>query len=675
MPDKFVTIDLLCSPDGNLEGPGLASLKKFDAVLSTLPFWKEKTAWGQVFGIPCYDMFDFIEPVTTEDYRTFEWAFRQLLKLTQVLPPIQVEGINFVEPFALHLEAVFRTEATLSLAMERLRRRGVTNVAIIGNPVSINLGAGLRRLVRSCGWRCVGNFTWDGINFAKTYEAGLSEYAEQNLAFHLSEKLPENVKFAFDGATQKVLEIEGEPKKGGILLNHFSGNDFYLRHTLPVLKVLRSRNIPVSYFGYGQQARNKLPSDMPGFYRNYVYENEIESLVDGVWQRLAKNLAQVLHDGVLSENWGLFQLFERPNVIRSIASAVAVEIVTYRTALDYCEPRAIWCGTTSTPSDIVAANLASLRDIPTIGGFATSVDYRLRSQPVWPRNIYIAAYGTQVAEDAVKRGVLRRAVKLVGAPQYDHLSKTDSQSARTEIDETFNLDSSHKLIVVATSRLSAKIEDEWLIPLARWCRKQKNINLLVSPHPDYISTYDTTKARLEELKEPGPIWSTVPSMTSIAASDVFITDCSTCGIEAAIMRKTMIAINGTGEAYDHNDYAEMGVAFPATNKAEVIKTVSDLTSAPELGAQLETFREMFLKKINWNADGFAAERIADWLHSGIPALPVTKLDISEFIGLTQHCTEELQPIDQENKDQIFRRVHATMLEYQESLVKHPVLTL
>jgi glycosyltransferase involved in cell wall biosynthesis len=223
----------------------------------------------------------------------------------------------------------------------------------------------------------------------------------------------------------------------------------------------------------------------------------------------------------------------------------------------------------------------------------------------------IAAYGTQCVEAFTRMGYPERMLIPTGNAGWDALHGLDPEKSRARLARRHGLRSGRRMILVATSRVDPH-EERWLRPMLDHCRRRGDVQIVVKVHPGYH------RAEYEKVGEPrrSPIYrildrASLPDL--IAAAEAVVTDCSSAGVEAALVGTPLIVVNLLGAPYPWNNYDERGLAILVTRTEQIAGAMDLVLDDAETREALARGRKEFARRANHRNDGRAAERICDLL--------------------------------------------------------------
>lgn len=251
-----------------------------------------------------------------------------------------------------------------------------------------------------------------------------------------------------------------------------------------------------------------------------------------------------------------------------------------------------------------AALLAKQRGIPSMLYYPCLI--RVHS---WFRDCYcdaIGVYGEHGADCVKANGHGSKTLYRIGNPKYDVMVAIDREEARRSIRKQLQMSPEQKLVLLVGT-LVVKGSEKWLSEVIRSVGQHQfpNISFVVKPHPgDLLEEYQVMVTnghnRVKILTEP------VFNYELIAAADVVVTDFSTLGSEALLMRKPVIAVNFNQEEHCVR-FEESGAAIAVKSIGQFMQAVSELT----------TENSMVLRNLNYDRaelfygekiDGLAADR-------------------------------------------------------------------
>jgi hypothetical protein len=246
----------------------------------------------------------------------------------------------------------------------------------------------------------------------------------------------------------------------------------------------------------------------------------------------------------------------------------------------------------STPSVSVAGNSASI-----VG---------------WNRLDMIGCYGLQCREAFVSQGYSSDRLVLTGSVALDEILQVSRQEARSRLKAFGKMAAGGRRIVLYATSGVNKNEREILAQIVEFCRDPlAGACLIVRPHHSIgASFYEDAIAAVEGSEQKGlaAVISEGTAQESIVAADVVVTDFSTVGAEAVLIERPLLAINMTGKPFSANNYADLGVAAPASTLGEIGPALRRLINEGTFWPNAKESLEAFTKAYNWGGDGKAGER-------------------------------------------------------------------
>ena len=252
-------------------------------------------------------------------------------------------------------------------------------------------------------------------------------------------------------------------------------------------------------------------------------------------------------------------------------------------------------------------------DLPTASAPVVTITGNNASLVEWWGIGLIGCYGTQCKSAFMALGYRPQQLELVGNLTLDRaLGSTQDEARRANRDFGALTASGRRLILYATSGVN-KNEPDILAAIVTLCNaSDANIALAVRPHPTigrqlYADVLETAPKDRVAIVTKGTVHE------AIAAADVVITDYSTVGAEAVLLKRPLLVVNMTGAPFPANNYADLGVAVEARRPGEVPALLRRLLDEgcywPDAEEKLARFTEAY----NWGGDGHASRRFLERL--------------------------------------------------------------
>jgi hypothetical protein len=252
-------------------------------------------------------------------------------------------------------------------------------------------------------------------------------------------------------------------------------------------------------------------------------------------------------------------------------------------------------------------------DLPTASAPVVTITGNNASIVEWSSISLIGCYGHQCKSAFMDLGYRAEQLELIGNLTLDRaLGLTREEARRSSRDFHALTKSGRRLILYATSGVN-KNEAEILAAIVELCGQDiANVALAVRPHPTIGQKfYSDVLASAPRDRVAVVTKGTVHE--AIAAADVVITDFSTVGAEAVLLKRPLLVVNMTGAPFPANNYADLGVAVEARRCDEVPALVRRLLEEgfywPDAEAKLARFTEAY----NWGGDGRASRRFLERL--------------------------------------------------------------
>ncbi|HLO78446.1 MAG TPA: CDP-glycerol glycerophosphotransferase family protein [Magnetospirillum sp.] len=613
------------------EGSWLPVFHQADAVLLVGMPAALRVQWVQFIKVPVVAFDDLMVTDGHIERQTFIEGVEAAATAASALYPMMVNGVAVSFALANVLASQMRMEAGFYRSLQQVsrNRRHVVVVAAARSPW---LMAGLRRFLADPDNRL--RFSYQARNgVVEPLALGMSKaaVADQARAFcHADDPAADAVRFRASGAQVVDKTVRPNDEKPVVVVVS-STKSLYMRHSVPVLRAVVERGVPVwAVAGPGCELgplAEVVPEDrtlrvLPATEETEVGAEVLRAVVNR-WVRLYLD-----HGGV--ESLLPLELIRTQKVLRQRIEEICAAALAIKTVFVRLKPRSVWLPTAHSSLEELAVSAAAADAIPCVTGLAALINEHPRNMPFIRTDVWMAGYGEQLVHAFQARSMpVDRFVKLTGGPHFDYLYRLDAGECRRELEANVGADlSGRRIIGIMTSRIDGAAEDAWLLPLARLVAARSDLALVLKPHPARLPEYALTREALGELDGTCVFWSSVEPGVAIAASDVVVTDKSAIAIEVAILRRPLVQVNPGAEVYDYNDFVDDGIAVGARDADSILAAVDSLA-----GGMAETMvaaRTGFLRQYNFGDDGRAAERTANLLVE--PVAPIGPYQ-SPFIGL------------------------------------------
>ncbi len=167
---------------------------------------------------------------------------------------------------------------------------------------------------------------------------------------------------------------------------------------------------------------------------------------------------------------------------------------------------------------------------------------------------FILVYGMHGRDTLIELGYPPDKIEITGNVMYDYLLDIDVKECKEKINKLFNLNPKKPLIVLGSGRWYPN-DEIWIPEFIKFCNK-KNFELIIKPHPIYLTTdntfhqYFVDKIQNQCKDMNYYIDLTTKSDVLLPSADLVITDQSNLGIEAGLLGKPWITMNFQNTDHD-----------------------------------------------------------------------------------------------------------------------------
>jgi len=392
-------------------------------------------------------------------------------------------------------------------------------------------------------------------------------------------------------------------KKPTIFLLTTNNFDLYLKPVYPVIKEFEDHKFAHLIFTTDPRAKKFLAERKIDFIDVISCLDYLE--FDG--QQEIQQIIKKIRDIALSEKSSVLTCFCRYLLNDAFFSEIVEKFkITqfFSEIIPVLKPRSIFVMPAGIDDSEILCNLGDNYGIKTVTTIASSVTSNIRSILHNTTKI-IACYGEQAREAYQKLGYKNNRLVLTGNPIYDNIKKSELDDIRSNITQTFKIDFTKPIILVATSSID-KNEIIWMEELLHFAKKN-NYDVILKFHPG-MEINDPQK-RLELYDKDLHLIQKTEVTNFVAISDILITDYSNVGVIAALYDKPIIVANFMGESFPFVRYDEFGIALLATSKKELESSIERILSDKEVQKKLKKTRKKYEYYFNYKNDGMAAARI------------------------------------------------------------------
>ena len=450
-------------------------------------------------------------------------------------------------------------------------------------------------------------------------------------------------------------------EEGSVVTLGLSNNPLYYTHTIPVMRELMNRGVPV-YALVLPPGRKDLLTDALGEDRVFEMpplamlqkQKTFVEKVNRIATAVSARLALLYAEKSGTRAWSHLGLLRQTTLLTSMVRQCAVIGIFLDSAAKRLKPRSLLLPTAVGTGIGEAVATAHAHGIPIVMGHAATIAGRIRSLPAIRPDVHLAAYGQHVVDIMRNRGYASETfVHVTGSPALDSVYQIDADANRREFMDQYEIDRHTTIVAVLTTRNDQELEDSWLLPLAEWFSANSNFVMLVKPHPSKRIDLRNLELRIRNgltgtyIKNGDPGW-------AIGRSDIVVTDNSTVGLLAFSLGRQMIQVNSTGTDYPYNDYVGMGCAYGATNVHEITTIIERLAKPTKsastmkitekavrsIPAEMMDARMKFLDQYNAGHDGKAASRVADLVEQPPPSLAPYTNPFHELLARGPEIDEE-----------------------------------
>ena len=212
-------------------------------------------------------------------------------------------------------------------------------------------------------------------------------------------------------------------------------------------------------------------------------------------------------------------------------------------------------------------------------------------------------WGDEVQRWYQKYGYPESRVSVIGSPRFDPIF-TQNWCDKPKLCQMLNIDPSKKIVAYATGTNMNTIVPMVLNVLA----SNPDLFLILILHPSETSLV----ARYQQLTEGYPNckvirYGQVSLYDTLSGADIFITQCSTAGLEAMLFKLPVITVEPTSLPFS---YGDLGASIRVTNSTELTQVVNRLLSDEIFRASAINQYQNFLSGY-CIPDGCASRRLFD----------------------------------------------------------------
>jgi hypothetical protein len=204
-----------------------------------------------------------------------------------------------------------------------------------------------------------------------------------------------------------------------------------------------------------------------------------------------------------------------------------------------------------------------------------------------------------------RNGHEREGIYVTGTPRLDKVARVGRETHPSEVRRELGIGESEKILVFATQPIGTDDLTRMTRALWRVTARYPDCRLVVRPHPR-----EKTDFYERLLSEPGfdglqPVLvAGFDTMRLVAACDLLATSFSNVALEAAIMGKSVLTMNLTGQP-DVLPFAKMGISQGAYSEEEVEEWAERLLCDPRAVEDLATTRNTYFSEHREICDGRA----------------------------------------------------------------------
>ena len=262
-----------------------------------------------------------------------------------------------------------------------------------------------------------------------------------------------------------------------------------------------------------------------------------------------------------------------------------------------------------TPAPIVAIALARRYGIPSLFVHTGLTDDSPRHGHV--EADMAAVISPYCREVCMRRGVAPDRLVIAGLTCWDGIARREVPHTAQTVREQLNIAPEDKIVIFGTQPLPVAETRRMVEPVFRAVSRLANVRLVIKVHPrELVEKYATLVADIAMPQvDPVIVRREVDLHSLIAASELLLTGFSNVALEAAILGKSVVAINLRDEP-DILPFVADGIAADAGNEAEIEEQVVCLVSDPEAKKELTASRDAYFHRNPELRDGRAAQRLA-----------------------------------------------------------------
>ena len=237
----------------------------------------------------------------------------------------------------------------------------------------------------------------------------------------------------------------------------------------------------------------------------------------------------------------------------------------------------------------------------------------------WQKLDLIGCYGEQCRVAFASVGYPSEKLAMIGSVSLDHALLMSRKAVRDSAPSFRKIASSaERIILFATSGVNHNERDIVREIVTMCARPNSKTALVIRPHPSLGRQFYEEQLTGVATEVASVVTDTTVHEALIAA-DVVITDFSTVGADAVLVKRPLLVINTTGGPFPSNNYADLGVAVEARKLEDVVPHLQRLLDAgndwPGAAAKIKAFTHAY----NWGGDGLASLRLIERLQLLAPA--------------------------------------------------------
>jgi hypothetical protein len=219
----------------------------------------------------------------------------------------------------------------------------------------------------------------------------------------------------------------------------------------------------------------------------------------------------------------------------------------------------------------------------------------------------VGSYGRQCTTALESRGIGAGRAVEVGNLGMDDVVARDRKDLSDVGRLDFAVPPGRKVVLVATGGLN-RGENAFISALLTHNWRGSPPLVVIRPHPTLgVSSY----RKLMDNSPPGAAVFNLKGgiLAPLLQADVVITDASTSGAQAVMLRRPLLVIKETGLSFPANDYGAMGVAHCAATPDEMGPAVEKMLQEGSFWPGFSDGFARFIEAYNIHNDGKAADRM------------------------------------------------------------------